>query len=86
MRYFLRHRNERIGPFTFEELKNQRITKNTLVWYEGLCEWTKANEVLELLDLVTDSPDPGKKTIAQLLSELEQGVTKKREKSPFVFW
>lgn len=36
------------GPFTLDELKLQNINANTPVWYEGLQEWTTANEIGEL--------------------------------------
>ncbi|HXH19525.1 MAG TPA: DUF4339 domain-containing protein [Chitinophagales bacterium] len=84
MKYYLRTEAGQFGPFTFDELKEKGITKDTLVWYEGLHEWTKANEILELVDLVTDSTPPGGKTIAQLLAELrhESQWFVKSEKGP----
>ena len=61
MRYYIRNGDAKTGPFLFEELKSQNITKDTLVWYRGLYGWTKANELLELIDLF-EEPEPEKKT------------------------
>ena len=74
MTYYIRNKNEhRQGPFEVEELKKMHITKDTLVWSEGLYHWTKANEILELIDIVSESPVPYEKSIEYLLSKMERG-------------
>jgi hypothetical protein len=46
--YFIMERNQQKGPFTVFELKKWGITKETLVWCEGMSDWKKAGEVFEL--------------------------------------
>lgn len=73
MKYYIKNRHEqRQGPFDIEELRNIHITKDTLVWSKGLYQWTKANEVLELIDLVSETPVPYEKSIEYLLWKMEQ--------------
>ena len=50
-KYFYSNDNEKNGPFSFEELKNENIKKETLIWYEGLDDWTKAEYVLEIKEI-----------------------------------
>ena len=55
--YFLKNRF-RYGPVKFEDLKSKDIKKDTLVWYEGLKDWTKAGEIKELKELFKVKPPP----------------------------
>jgi hypothetical protein len=54
--------NEDIGEtkvFNFMELQNCNIiSKDTLIWYKGLSSWIKAEEIVELRDLVFSIPPP----------------------------
>lgn len=45
--YYINNGNENAGPFTLEELKNQEIKENTLVWYQGMDEWKHAIDLVE---------------------------------------
>lgn len=56
--YFYSDGKSQFGPFSKEELKRHNINRNTLVWYEGLNEWKKAEELEELNDLFQVSPPP----------------------------
>ncbi|NTW31615.1 MAG: DUF4339 domain-containing protein [Bacteroidetes bacterium] len=56
--YFYAVRKEQFGPFTFEELKDKKITKDTLVWYEGLENWTKARFIEELSGIIKTKAIP----------------------------
>lgn len=40
--FYFAEGSERRGPFTFEQLKSYNITPETLVWYNGLTDWTPA--------------------------------------------
>ena len=55
-RYYLHDGSTQSGPFTFEQLKTKKLSKKTPVWYEGLTEWTPAEKVAELLDLISIPP------------------------------
>ena len=73
--YFYSNNNQQNGPYSFEELKNENIKQETLIWYEGLNDWTKAsdlNEMIPILELIPPS-----------LSDLKDSVkteTKNEEK------
>jgi len=56
------------GPFSFEELKEKKITKETHVWSGELKNWTKAGEVPELSILFKELPPPLIKTPPPLFS------------------
>lgn len=56
--YFYSDGQQQLGPVTKEELQSKGITKETLVWYEGLSEWTKAVDVEDLADLFPNIPTP----------------------------
>lgn len=51
-KYFYVKESQRFGPVSFEDLKKVNLTKETLVWFEGLEEWKKAKEIPELADLL----------------------------------
>ena len=55
-KYFYSNDNQKNGPYSFEELKNENIKKETLIWFEGLDDWTKAEYVLEIKEILELSP------------------------------
>lgn len=57
-KYYYSDGKQQNGPLSKEELQNKDITKDTLVWYEGLTEWTKAGDAEELADLFPNTPTP----------------------------
>jgi uncharacterized RDD family membrane protein YckC len=46
------------GPFTIDQLKSKGLQRDTLVWTEGLDNWTKAEHVALLNDLLRSMPPP----------------------------
>jgi hypothetical protein len=59
--YFIYNGNDQLGPFSLEELKKQKISRQTLVWFDGLADWTPVENIQELGDLInTPPPPPGK--------------------------
>ena len=58
MQYYYLKNRFRYGPVKFEDLKSKDIKKDTLVWYEGLKDWTKAGEIKELKELFKVIPPP----------------------------
>lgn len=55
-KYFLHNGTDNIGPFDLEELKKEKITKETPIWYEGIEDWTTAGEVKELEVILFSTP------------------------------
>ncbi len=56
--YFYSDGKDRFGPFSIEELKAKNITPDTLIWFEGLSDWTSARDLPELRELIQLSSDP----------------------------
>ncbi|WP_106480994.1 CD225/dispanin family protein [Butyricimonas faecalis] len=54
--FYLNEKNEQKGPVSPEELISNGVTKNTLVWKNGMAQWLPAGEVSELANLFTDTP------------------------------
>ena len=50
-KYYYTDGKERFGPFSLEELGSKRISKETLVWMEGLTDWIPAGNLAELQTL-----------------------------------
>lgn len=58
IKYFYSKGMDNFGPFTIDELKEKGITRETMVWFQGLGEWKKADTVQELNDLFALIPPP----------------------------
>jgi hypothetical protein len=70
MNYFIKTNKGFTGPHNHDELGSLHVSKDTLIWYEGLFGWTKAAELLEFSDLVNEKKEPSKKTMAQLFDDI----------------
>jgi hypothetical protein len=44
------------GPFTLEQLKSRSIQANTAIWYDPLPEWTTADKVPGLIQIISHMP------------------------------
>jgi hypothetical protein len=60
-KFYLHNGAEQQGPFDIEELKTMNITKDTLVWHEGISDWTEAEKITDLKELLKTTPPPLKK-------------------------
>lgn len=56
--YFIHNGNSQRGPFTLQELREQKISKDTLVWSEGMSDWQQADRIEELKPLFAATPPP----------------------------
>ncbi len=56
--YYVAVNGQKTGPFSINELKTQNIKRDTLVWTEGLSEWTKAEFIPALKELFKAMPPP----------------------------
>lgn len=52
--FYLNEKNEQKGPVSPEELIRNGVTKNSLVWKNGMAQWLPAGEVPELAKLFTN--------------------------------
>lgn len=55
--YFLAVDGKQTGPFAVDELGG-KITRDTLVWQQGMAQWTRAADVADLKSLVDTIPPP----------------------------
>ena len=51
MEYYIAAGQQRLGPFTIEQLATHGLQANTLVWCEGMPQWAPASTVPELFPL-----------------------------------
>ena len=57
-KYYIASGKEHFGAFTISELQEKNINPNTLIWYEGLEQWTRADEIAELKSCIVSIPVP----------------------------
>lgn len=46
--YYYAENEQQLGSFTVDELKTKRLKMSTLVWTEGMQDWTSANAIEDL--------------------------------------
>jgi hypothetical protein len=68
-----------MGPFTIDELKNQHINRDTLVWYDGIPDWEKASNIEALRDVFVTPPPIPKKD--EKRSDTQPHTKKKKSKT-----
>ena len=56
--YYLIINGTENGPLSSEELKEKGLTSSSLVWKEGMDNWTEAKNVEELKKIVKKGPPP----------------------------
>jgi len=57
-KYYYLDGEDKKGPFAKDELAKQLISRDTLIWYYGLDDWTKLSNISELKDLAYSTPPP----------------------------
>lgn len=63
MQIFYSKNDLQIGPIELNELKPNDISRETLVWHEGLADWIPAKDVEVLTNFFASTPPPLKKAI-----------------------
>ena len=61
-KYFYSDGTNNFGPFTLDELKEKKISRETKIWFQELGEWKSAGEVPELTEIFKLVPPPIAKT------------------------
>lgn len=56
--YYIGEESNRLGPYPKKELVNKSISRETLIWREGLDDWVEAGSLDELKFLFTQVPPP----------------------------
>lgn len=57
-KFYIHKDDKQQGPFTTDELKDQKISRDTMVWFEGADIWKKAIEVDDLKEIFKSIPPP----------------------------
>lgn len=75
MNYFIVENGQQAGPYSIDELLNHGLNSDTLVWAEGMSDWTPAWQVEELKAVIYDqqkstaTPPPITPTVQQTSSQ-----------------
>lgn len=77
MKYFIVENNKQSGPFSIYQLKDKGITSETLVWAEGMTDWTPAWKVDELRAFLFNTKDAS--TPPPLPEDMEQPAAAQAE-------
>lgn len=56
--FYVAVNGQQTGPFSFDELKDKAILRETLVWTEGFDNWTKAGDIPLLREIIKVTPPP----------------------------
>ena len=91
MKYYIAENGQPAGPFELAELQAHGLTVNSLVWCEGMPNWTSASQVPELMALLSgqpinvnvDVPVPGSNVDMQLPQTPPMGETQLPQVPPF---
>lgn len=81
-KYFYTQGTVKHGPFTLDELRGKDITNTTLIWYDGLAEWTAASELEELTELLVASPPPVPDAVANPQTIGQKRRAEEQERPP----
>jgi uncharacterized membrane protein YhaH (DUF805 family) len=57
-KYFYSDGKEKHGPLSLDELKQENIANETLIWFEGLNDWTPAGKLEEMKPILELKPPP----------------------------
>ncbi|WP_296686198.1 DUF4339 domain-containing protein [Flavobacterium sp.] len=82
-KYFYSNGQDKEGPFSIEELKIEDIKPDTLIWYEGLDDWTPAIDIEEV-KLILELNPPDVSSTDDIIVEINKNILdKKSSKSTY---
>ncbi len=61
--YILRGRKLIRGPYTLDTITHKTLSYNDLVWYQGLPDWTRVEQVEEVRHLAVEESTPTESNI-----------------------
>jgi len=70
-KYFYTDGINKFGPFSKEDLKAQKISRSTKIWYYGLDSWREIKEISELSDILSGIPPDLKKENKSITNQIE---------------
>ncbi len=82
-KYFYSNGQDKEGPLSIEELKIEDIKPDTLIWYEGLDDWTPAIDIEEV-KLILELNPPDVSSTDDITVEINKNILdKKSSKSTY---
>ena len=75
-KYFYSNGGDKEGPLSIEELKIKDIGPDTLIWYEGLDDWTSAIEIEEIKFILELNP-PNISSTEDSIIEINKNILNK---------
>lgn len=54
--YYIYDNNQQHGPYTMDQLRAMPLRPDMLMWYEGLAQWTRCDQVQELQGIFPPAP------------------------------
>jgi len=82
-KYFYTDGLKKFGPFSKDELRNQKISRSTKIWYYGMDNWTELSEIPELNDVITSiPPDIKTNNIPAKPNETKPVISQTKNKRP----
>lgn len=57
-KFYIHKNNQPHGPFSVLQLKEENISHNTMVWFEGADDWEEAHKIGELSEVFKSVPPP----------------------------
>lgn len=85
-KYFYSNGQDKEGPLSIEELKGENIKSDTMIWYEGMDDWTPAIEIEEIkfiLELNPPEVSVAGDSIIEINSKTLDGNSFKSSKSQY---
>jgi len=83
--YYFSDGDEKFGPFSLEQLKKQNISRESLVWCEGMVDWVPASELKELSLLFIDLTKKETPQEVEIIDEPSVESSSSMFQSPFSF-
>ncbi len=79
-KYYYTNGKEKLGAFSLEELKEENITQDTLIWFEELDDWEQAKDIEELKPILGLTPPPiteveNKKETTEIQNKVKEAST-----------
>ncbi len=63
--YILRNRKLIRGPYSLGVLKSKLLSKDDLIWYQGLPDWTRAHLIDQVKELFAERPQMVQTSVLQ---------------------
>ena len=85
--YFYLKDNDRLGPFSYQQLQEEPIFSDTLIWFDDLDDWTPLSQIAHLQNIKAPPPPPSDKANEkQPTSKKQLNKPNKNKMIKYFFW